>query len=345
MSITFVGIASKSSSADLPNNDTVRIWAHIDGQEYELAYTKGLFEFHSGFSSDCNEYNLKWIEKNSQSYNRYTNDLAINRIQSSQAPRIPPYIFVNFCRLKRLTITNQRLTNISEKDFSKSRHLEFLNLSHNAIERLENGVFVECLQLKEIDLSYNQIVYIGVEAFDLETLTDIHLQHNKLAAFDIEKVLVYILVGTPQFTFMDDFTYLIEVDDLLAEDHVIRVDLSNNPLKNSSDCINIHSSTVFDMKMQNVTVQNVFISTWIRYLEAPNNRISSIILEDTNEDFRLFSLNLRNNSLTSISVISKLTNLVEIDLSFNKLESLDAHVFFEFEQTAKYLIRPQQFEK
>eukprot|EP01129_Flabellula_baltica_P012011 TRINITY_DN5359_c0_g1_i1.p1 TRINITY_DN5359_c0_g1~~TRINITY_DN5359_c0_g1_i1.p1 ORF type:complete len:1884 (+),score=321.07 TRINITY_DN5359_c0_g1_i1:42-5654(+) len=69
-------------------------------------------------------------------------------------------------------------------------------------------------------------------------------------------------------------------------------------------------------------------------LNLSNNFISAI--PDTSDDFNsLTSLNLSNNSITSLSSLRKLSALVELDVSFNYLESIPSDFFIRISSLRK----------
>lgn len=70
----------------------------------------------------------------------------------------------------------------------KDLYLVRINLSHNAIERIESGAFENCANITLLDLSHNKIESIPRTAFDSSTYaTELDLSYNLLT--DLSQVL------------------------------------------------------------------------------------------------------------------------------------------------------------
>ncbi|XP_078078659.1 tsukushi [Mustelus asterias] len=88
-------------------------------------------------------------------------DLSSNRLKA-----ISPLMFTGpgYTTLVNLDISYNEITSMSSSTFSKLRYLEALNLSHNSLEVLEEGIFAN-LPLGEIDLSANKLRKINLDTF------------------------------------------------------------------------------------------------------------------------------------------------------------------------------------
>uniref|UniRef100_UPI00398F5257 tsukushi n=1 Tax=Pristiophorus japonicus TaxID=55135 RepID=UPI00398F5257 len=88
-------------------------------------------------------------------------DLSSNRLKA-----ISPLMFTGpgYTTLVSLDLSYNEITGMSASTFSKLRYLEALNLSHNSLEALEEGIFSN-LPLGEVDLSHNELREINLDAF------------------------------------------------------------------------------------------------------------------------------------------------------------------------------------
>ncbi|XP_067889205.1 tsukushi [Heterodontus francisci] len=88
-------------------------------------------------------------------------DLSSNRLKA-----ISPLMFTGpgYTTLVNLDLSYNEITGMSSSTFSKLRYLEALNLSHNSLEALEEGIFSN-LPLGEIDLSANKLHKINLDTF------------------------------------------------------------------------------------------------------------------------------------------------------------------------------------
>lgn len=325
------GVATESDEND---SDGVRntIWASVDDRKVVLFslnsaenYDKHTTrdeetiydsdeEIHYTYTRGCKHHPAWTIIRNGVIVDdRTVSNLTINRMLT---PEIPQYIFYHFCELKRLKITNQHLKAILPVDFEKSSHLRHLNLSHNDITRIRANVFENSYDLREIDLSFNQIEFIDDTAFQPERLYAIYLQHNKLSKVKWE---LFHPSSIRELILNDN--NIVSIDSSVVLWGMIAFDISNNALKNSTHPILVHGMAI---KARNTGIHTLILYPQTLKLDARDNQISKIILEEASSEFNVTSLNLRNNSLTSISNLSKLVNLEELDLTYNNFETLDA---------------------
>jgi hypothetical protein len=89
--------------------------------------------------------------------------------------------------LQVIDVSENQVTEIQKLAF-KDLYLVRINLSHNAIERIESGAFENCANVTLLDLSHNKIDSIPRTAFDSNTYaTDLDLSYNLLT--DLSQVL------------------------------------------------------------------------------------------------------------------------------------------------------------
>lgn len=88
-------------------------------------------------------------------------DLSHNRLKA-----VSPQMFTGpgYTMLMSLDLSYNEITGMSSSTFSKLRYLEALNLSHNSLEVLEEGIFTN-LPLGEVDLSSNKLRSINLDTF------------------------------------------------------------------------------------------------------------------------------------------------------------------------------------
>lgn len=96
-----------------------------------------------------------------------------------------------FCRayhlLQLIDVSENQVTEVQKLAF-KDLYLVRINISHNAIERIESGAFENCANVTLLDLSHNKIESIPRTAFDSNTYaTELDLSYNLLT--DLSQVL------------------------------------------------------------------------------------------------------------------------------------------------------------
>jgi len=82
--------------------------------------------------------------------------------------------------LQLIDVSENQVTEVQKLAF-KDLYLVRINLSHNAIERIESGAFENCANVTLLDLSHNKIDNIPRTAFDSNTYaTELDLSYNLL---------------------------------------------------------------------------------------------------------------------------------------------------------------------
>ncbi|CAH1774672.1 unnamed protein product [Owenia fusiformis] len=107
------------------------------------------------------------------------------RFTSSQLREIPKSV----CILRKLVVldlSQNHISDIKNTSIGCLSTLSVLNLTNNRIKKLVNNTFSGLTTLKELYIGHNSIQRIDVFAFnkDLESLSLIDLNHNKLEEFD-----------------------------------------------------------------------------------------------------------------------------------------------------------------
>lgn len=235
--------------------------------------------------------------------------------------RFPPFLFYQFSDLRNFEISNQHIKSIDGDDFHNANNLVYLNISGNEIENIYNNTFKNAGNISVLDLSFNNIESIDNGTFEHLNLTKLFLDHNKLVVVDWDQ-----LNSTPLDVLKLNDNFISSISTENVKNYTKIIDLSNNPLANSKNAIRLEGGLV---SIQNTGIQKLVVYPQIRHLKAQDNQISTIILENGENEriFELKTFNLSNNLLATISNLSKLINLEEIDLSFNKLDTFDGIVF------------------
>ncbi|XP_078258122.1 tsukushi [Rhinoraja longicauda] len=106
-------------------------------------------------------------------------DLSHNRLRA-----VSPQMFTGpgYTMLMSLDLSYNEIAGMSSSTFSKLRYLEALNLSHNSLEVLEDGIFTN-LPLGELDLSSN-----GLRSINLDTFSS--NGHMKPLSLDLSRNLI-----------------------------------------------------------------------------------------------------------------------------------------------------------
>lgn len=85
---------------------------------------------------------------------------------------------------------------------------------------------------------------------------------------------------------------------------------------------------IVDLTMNNLELATVFVRPEMTHLEATNNRIETLLVEDGKvRSYDLISLNLTSNHLSDVAVLARFTKLRVLTLDRNKLNRLTMDTF------------------
>lgn len=196
--------------------------------------------------------------------------------------------------LEYLDISYNKINNLQNYQFRKYKNLKFLNLSHNVIDDLPRYVFNN-LSLEILSLSHNLLRAIPFQVFaPIERVKILDLSHNQLV------------------TFLDHFfKFNRHIEELILNDNRI-VKLTSNALADLVD---------------------------LRKLDLSNNSLSFIAKGLFDSLKNLEYLSLANNPFSNIvsGSFRGLQNLFYLNLSGNKMKQL-TYGMFHFSQKIRILI-------
>lgn len=198
---------------------------------------------------------------------------------------IPENFFFNYKNVMNFAIYDCGLIEITLESFKSAKKLIFLVITENQIKTLNSKIFNDCENLVVLDLSKNLIENISSDVFkSIGTLESLNLSENRIKT--MEKIIF---------------------------SNLKRLFLSDNQI----ETFNGNNLNLSEVKLNDNLITSLKIDESLKTLHAENNQISNIIVDENNH---LSDIRLRNNSLTDLRNISKLTKLIFLDLSDNKIE-------------------------
>lgn len=203
-------------------------------------------------------------------------------------------LFIHFENLKELDLSMNSIYELH--DFEHLDKLDQLLLKRNRIKKLESDIFRPLILVSVIDLSYNEIEIIEADLF----------QHNKFL-----KVI----------NFENNHIMLIEANTFSNLSQLKILNLSSNRMK-EFDLTKIMANKIYlnhnDLRRLQLPAKEVIL------VSATNNNIKEVVCQNTT---MLSYLYLESNNLTKLGCIDQIEKLVELDVSFNKIESLSEDIF------------------
>jgi Leucine-rich repeat (LRR) protein len=143
-------------------------------------------------------------------------------------------------KLLSINVSFAGLLRVKPEDFSNGQNLKELDLSHNQLKVLENKLFSNLTGLIKLDASFNQINFIHPEAFKncCKFLTVLELQHNKILKIDsgIFKLLQSNFYHTSYEYHRHTYQQKVDVSynqltELEIRKNVVNLNAANNKIK------------------------------------------------------------------------------------------------------------------
>lgn len=130
--------------------------------------------------------------------------------------------------LLTLHVSNKRLTEIEPKFFINGPKMGFVDFSNNSIQRIDPSAFEGLINLKTLNLSYNQIDKLDSDWFHLPSLLTLDLSNNKLT--DLNKSVFENLINLEHLNLSGNSIGMLEVETFSHQKKLIALDLSKNNL-------------------------------------------------------------------------------------------------------------------
>lgn len=214
-----------------------------------------------------------------------------NNRNLKQIPYIPS-------RIKYVYLQHNQISTVSDKAFGNATNLIWIMLHENQIENIENGAFTNLVNLERLYLSGNNLTEVPANLPN--SLRDLRLNHNR-----ISKVAPDALVGMANLTLL-----------LLNDNSIQDIDGS---LKNLNSLVLLNAASNQLKKIP------TGLPEMLHQLYLDSNSIDSIPENYFNPLSNLQYVRLSHNALTDKGIPSNAFNvsgLIELDLSFNKLERI-----------------------
>ncbi|XP_013199779.1 protein artichoke [Amyelois transitella] len=256
-----------------------------------------------------------------------------------------PDPFSDLPNLRVLSFYQNELTSISPDLFTKLYTLEDLDLSYNKLSTFSHRDFKTLKRLKRLNLQSNNIQYVPLEAFrPLAMLEELDLSRNSLSGelmlrtLDGEslKGLKRLLLGANRIT-------TITKDSFQDDNSLELLDLSYNLIQTIDEdaflsCVNLQElnlgnnniTFVFQLPslLQIAILKTNTLYHWpqfpggIKLIDLANNRLSDVYDESRAEFDNLEVLDISGNQITDWNIQKKLSNLINLDLSYNAIKEI-----------------------
>lgn len=265
------------------------------------------------------------------------------KFYSSHMLFIPAGLLRLFNDVRDMDISHSNVVDISRSSFEGAKHLVYLTMSHNEVVELRASIFVEALSLFMLDLSYNRIHTVDRFAFvNAQSMSRLNLGHNQIGELHIStfrdmKFLDQISLNDNRLTVIDPGLFagnvhlqkiVLDNNRLLELDMTVFTKCSHLELiQVSGNLLTSINATVLPPKFKTLAVNNnslteLYLNNNMEVLEASNNRIRSLVVD---QPLAMRQLLLANNSLPDVANITAMEKLEVLDLSQNRIGRLGIH--------------------
>lgn len=279
-------------------------------------------------------------------YPYYRHLVKVVKFTNCRTPYIPYMIFNYFDGIREFDISFTELEATHHGDFFKAENLMFLTISNNKITELSSSLFAGAPNISVVDFSYNHISKINSFAFaganlmsrldfshnlittiekdvfsSLTVLDELHLDNNLIESIDPQLFATNEMLA--RLSLNNNKIFQLECDILSKLKYLNKLDLSMNKLQafNTNCVTGTHFTLIIhDNQLQNLTLRRVAT------VHASRNQLKQIFIEDDVNNLK--SLKLANNSLTNFTgIFEQLSSLETLDLSFNFVGRLNISTF------------------
>ncbi|PSN36791.1 hypothetical protein C0J52_24097, partial [Blattella germanica] len=223
-----------------------------------------------------------------------------------------------------IDVSGNQVTEIQKLAF-KDLYLVTINLSHNAIEKIESGSFENCANITLLNLSHNKLKKIPQSAFDATTYaTELDLSYNELT--DLSQVPLHNMTGLKILNVSYNQIEKIPRNTFPKLYELHTVDVSHNQVR---DIWNSVFQSLFSLRFLNLShnaLKTVKGSTFgalhtLLELDLSNNEMNDVNRAALARCASLRMLSLRNNSLSKIFQLP--ISLSHLDLSENSISHIE----------------------
>lgn len=220
--------------------------------------------------------------------------------------------------LKALEIPYGSFSYLPKNLFSPLRSLITLNVSHGAINEIDDDAFFNLETLEILDLTHNNISKVTAKMFaPLASIWQLILSHNHIEILDDG----LFINNTKLYSLHLDNNKIYKINGQLFDPKcvVYNVLLSNNELTT------INTQNMQFVNANNNKIKELTISNTVNFLIADHNDIQSVTCDEIGTQMNILSL--ENNSLTDLGCIGSFTQLFLLNLNYNDLRNLNQSSF------------------
>ncbi|XP_036381372.1 transforming growth factor beta activator LRRC32 [Megalops cyprinoides] len=246
----------------------------------------------------------------------YCNDLNLRTIPEE----LPPNIYT-------LDLSRNLLQNLTQELLAFYTTIHHLNLHSNKIQFIQPGLFKDMTNLQELDLSKNYLDIFAVsktEVGPLSTVKKLSLSGNGLYTGMTD----YFLRDAPSLLNLSlDGNSITKIGkETFSGSLALRnIDLHNNVILEIEEGAfeSLLDLSELDLSMNSITCITDFNLSQLKLLNLSKNSLESFQTTDSDLEFELLYLDLRENKIHYFPILPRKNRLIYLDLSRNRMRSVN----------------------
>lgn len=240
----------------------------------------------------------------------------------------------SFCNLVHLDISYNKISSL--EFLTNLTKLEYLDVSKNLIETILYDDFKNLINLKQLNLANNKIVYIEINTFKISKLEYLILENisspSNLMDINFKDFPASLISLNLNFNYLREFNIssrLAKLSEIYLENvHLNSLLDPNNHFKGLSR-IHLCNTNIAKFYTKNFTLRDFFATNKkLKYINLSSNYLGNI--GKIEELVQLVSLDLSKNNLVKLekNSLKGLSSLKQLILKDNNLESIDLKELF-----------------
>ncbi|CAG4947894.1 unnamed protein product [Colias eurytheme] len=278
----------------------------------------------------------KWTYLEESCLRYYTKTLSLD-LSYNNVKYVKNLAFKSLVNLQHLNLSHNAIEDILPYSLiqyeSRQTELRDIDLSYNNIRTISNEAFQYMNNLKELYLDHNEIEVLGDDIFaNLRNLSILYLQFNKISTLSMS------LINLLSLEYLDlSYNNIIKVNgfELNRLQKLINFNMSYNSLESiESNCfsqaLNLDSVDLSNNKIRSDLENVMFLNNVkLQYLNFENNNITKM-QDDVFKHTILSYVNLKGNNVSisiSKSTFAGLVNVTELNFYNQSITSLEENAF------------------
>lgn len=227
--------------------------------------------------------------------------------------------------LKELYLKKNQLKILANHTFNASVSLEILDISFNEIEVIESDAFDNLKNLKHLDLSHNRLMSIGLELQDLMNLDVLNLSNNEILVIHPFAISSLPNINTLNLEHNHIRNFMLNICNEFNLQLKLGVNGMESIMLNWNPICRMGQENTLEIIAPDNHILKVSIDKQINLIHADLQRNELSNIKGMTNIKHLSTLNLAGNQISEVTfdVLCNLTNLRELNLSFNAIKTLD----------------------